>query len=331
MDHEQTTLFLNSNEIYEESSALNAGTHERQMDDSEVDLLISKLNPHSGITLQEQLEIPFTTLKKQQAENKMALKMKTEVEKAETKKRIVKFLYATDYSFLRRISPDQLWNSAQRRQAWAQYFIPMLSVSALQIAVCILVLLENTSDVSASTLVLSFVFLSSLALSNTLTVCWELTCMISRVNTAYTSSAEAAVTFYLVCLLLCPFLIPLLTVAYIIVFLLDLTNGPILSVCYESMTAIIVRMLIASTTLVASLRSSTILDALQICAGFAFLYSLDDWIISKVDIDLLAPARRNVPVAGRITAVRVLVYVLTLIAIGGPMYVLCTAQRVRAK
>ena len=290
------------------------------VDDEQVDLQRSVLRPEQFITLQEQMNIEFTTVKKQEASRKMLKKIKEVNENKKQREDIVTFRYATDYSYLRRSTPDEVWTAIRRREAWAQNPLSMIAVTAVQLVVCIIILISENNHVYIPTLILSGVFVIAISLSNPLTICNELTAMIQRVHHGYTANPVERVQFYFICTILSPVILPFLLVAYTVTYTLDMTTGPILDVSYESMTCIINHMAIVFTTLSVALRSETLLVSLQVFAGFTFLYSLDDWIVNSTTIDLMEPAKRNNDVRCRITVVRILVYIQTAVLIGIVVY-----------
>lgn len=249
----------------------------------------------------------------------MARKVQDLSEFAKLKERIVMFRYATDRSFLRRTSPDQMWIEINRREAWRKHPVAMIATIGVQVACCLVALFSKLSAVDLATVVLCGLFLGALALVNPLVICSELTSLLHQVRI---SCYRNPVQFYALFILLSPLTCPAIVVAYLVTLVLDLTNGPFMSVCYESMCAIIAHIFIVFTALVIAVRSDTVVEALQVFAGFAFLYHLDTWVAARVELDVNAPAQRNVDVAGRVAFLRLVVYVLTAVAVGVPIYFL---------
>lgn len=96
--------------------------------------------------------------------------------------------------------------------------------------------------------------------------------------------------FYCVCTIFPPLILAALAVAYAVTLLLDLTSGPILDVSFESMTHILVHIIVILCGLSVGLRSESLLSALEVFVAFTF------------KIDMMAQTKRNSSIALQMTA-----------------------------
>lgn len=290
------------------------------IDDKAVDNMKSNVAKGSPITLQEQLEIAFTTTKKQEASRKMHRKMTAEADYAKIRENIITFKYASDYSLLRRSSPHEVWVAILRREAWRQIPVAMLLVTVLQAAAPLLIVMSSNAAVDVTTLIISAAYVLAVSVSNPLVITGELSAIVHRVAAAYTQTFVGSCQFYIVCTLMSPILVVGLTCGYTVTLLLDLTTGPILDVSYESMVNIIVHIIIVLCGLSVGLRSATLLSAFEAFAAFTFMYYMDRLVMSHVQVDMMAPTKRNNNIVLQVLTVRMIVYVLTALVFGWVVY-----------
>ena len=290
------------------------------LDDDAVDKLESNLKAHSPITLKEQMDIEFTTRRKQEASAKMKRKLAAVEDFEKLKDKIITFKYATDYSFLRGSTPDDVWIAIQRREAWRTIPLSMVAVTLVQNAVCVTTMISNNAAVDISTLVISAVFVLALSASNSFTISHDLTVIIRKFHAANTKDGNNAFVFYGVVIILSPIIFAILSIAYTVTLILDFTTGPILDVSFTSAIKIIVNILLVFSALSLGLRSDNLLTAIQVFAGFHFVSQLDYNIVSKVKIDLMAPVKRTNEVSAQILSVRMVVYVSSAILFALSVY-----------
>lgn len=290
------------------------------VDDAAIDSLKSNVAKGRPITLQEQLELAFTTTKKQEASRKMLRKMKAEADYAKIRENIITFKYAADYSLLRRSSPDDVWVALLRREAWRQIPAAMLLVTVVQAVAPLLIVMSSNTGVDVTTLVISAAYVLAVSVSNPLVITGELSAIVNRIAAAYTQTFVGTLQFYIVCTLLSPILVTAFVCAYTVTLLLDLTTGPILDVSYESMVNIVVHIIVVLCGLSVGLRSANLLSAFEVFAAFTFIYHLDRLAMSHVKVDMMAPTKRNNNIVLQVLAVRLIVYILTALLFGWVLY-----------
>lgn len=297
-----------------------------QFEDALIDKMESNVVPGSLITLKEQLSIGFSDKKRQEAAAKMRRKL-LEMEAAKKlKDDIITFKYATDYSYLRRSSPDDVWDAILRREAWRQIPVAMATVTVVQVGICAIVMIAKSSPVNVSTFVMAVMYVIAMATSNPFVISKELTKILQQSLSKFTATPHTRIFTVAVVVLLSPLLLVVLVCAYGVTVILDFTTGPILDVSYGSMVNIIVNIIVVFSALSIGLRSQDPINAIQTFVGFDFINSMDEGIISFVNVDLLAPAARVHASTNKMTFVRITVYVSTVIILASSFYLTITNQ-----
>jgi hypothetical protein len=275
------------------------------IEDETVDSLRSVNNSSVGITLKEQLDREFTTTKQQEAFAKMNKKISALDEFQNIKKKVISFKYATDYSFLRRSSPDQVWVAIQRREAWSQFPVAMFVTTILQVGICAVVVISAHQNVHITPLIAVLSFVAALGSMNTFTVCRDLTGIFSKAF----EQGRSSCFFWTACIFLFPMFLLCATIAYAVCITLDLLSGTILDVSYPAFAHSLANNTIIFSAISVALRSDDLLTSLQVLAGFHFVYALDALVLARIEVDLLAPTRRVLNVSVQVAAVRILTYV----------------------
>jgi len=290
------------------------------LDDKSIDNLPSKLAPGSLITLKEQLQIEFLDRKRQEAQRKMLQKIEQQEEDKKLRNQIITFMYASDYTYLRRSSPDEVWDAILRREAWRQIPVTLIIVSMVQVCICAIVMIAKSAPVNYSTLIMAIMYVVAMATSNPFTISKDLTGMLTRTYHAHVQTRAQQIFFVAVCVVLSPILALVLAVAYGITAVLDFTTGPILDVSYGSMVNIIVNIIVVFSALSIGLRSDDPINAIQTFVGFDFINNLDEGIIATINVDLMAHATRSNNVSTKMLTVRLTVYILTVFILAGAFY-----------
>jgi hypothetical protein len=290
------------------------------LDDNAIDKLESQIAPGSLITLREQLDIEFTDKKRQEAARKMKRKLEELEADKKLKNDIITFTYATDYSYLRRSSPEEVWEGILRREAWKQIPVAMTLVTLVQVGICAIVMIAKSSPVNVSTLVMAVMYVIAMATSNPFVISKELTAILRKQYAKMTGTRNGRIIFLAVCTLLSPLVLIGLGIAYLTTAILDFTTGPILDVSFGSMVNIIVNIIVVFSALSIGLRSQDPINAIQTFVGFDFVNSMDEGIISFINVDLMAPTTRINNHAHKMLVVRLAVYVSTIIVLGCAFY-----------
>ena len=294
--------------------------HSQGLEDKEIDQLKSVLHADSLITLKEQLEIDFTDKRRREAAEKMTKKIEDADAEILLKNRIITFKYATDYTFLRRSSPEDVWNAILRREAWNQIPVAMVLVTLVQVSICCIVLIAGNSPLNLSTLVMAVMYVIAMASSNPFVITKELTVILRKQYERVTQTKYQVIFVHAACVLLCPLILLVLCVAYAVTAILDFTTGPILDVSFAGMVNILINILVVFSALSIGLRSDNPINAIQTFVGFDFVNNMDETILVNVNVDLLAPTVRVNNGATKMLTVRIGVYVTTIIILAGTTY-----------
>lgn len=302
-------------------SSTNAADSSVPAEDVEIDKMESKLIPGCGITLKEQLLIAFSDEKRKRAALSMKRKLEEIREDKKLKNDIITFAYATDSSYLRRCTPDQVWEGILRREAWKQIPMAMFLVTLVQIGICTIIMITKSSAVNISTLIMAILYVLAMATSNDFVITKELNAILSKALRKATATKASRMFTIALGVLLFPILVVVLLLAYLVTAILDFTSGPILDVSFANMVNILVNITVVFSALSIGLRSQDPISAIQTFVGFDFVNSLDEGIMACVDVDLLAPTLRvKKPAKNKILTIRIAVYVATLFVLGSTVY-----------
>lgn len=250
----------------------------------------------------------------------MLRKIEQEEDDKMLKAKIIAFMYATDYTFLRRSSPDQVWEAILRREAWRQIPFTMISVSLVQLGICTIVMIVSSAPVNLSTLIMAIMYVLAMATSNPFTISKDLTAILTKLYTNNVKTRSQQIFFAALCVLLSPLLVIALACAYSVTVVLDFTSGPILDVSYGSMVNIVVNIVVVFSALSIGLRSEDPINAIQTFVGFDFVNCMDEAIISTIDVDLMAETTRVKKDNGKMLFVRISVYICTALILGSTFY-----------
>lgn len=295
-----------------------------ELDDHSIDMMESKIVSNSLITLKEQLQIEFSDVKRLEAYRKMKRKLEEQEANRKLKNEIIMFKYATDHSYLRRSSPDQVWEGILRREAWRQIPIAMFTVTCVQIGICAIVMVAKSSSVNISTLVMAIMYVIAMATSNPFVITKELNTILLKLYEKFTVTKQSRIFFYSISIFLFPLIILSLLCAYIVTGILDFTTGPILDVSYGSMLNILVNIIVVFSALSIGLRSQDPINAIQTFVGFDFINNLDEIIISYIDINLLIHTKRNNKNKEKMLFIRIFIYITTMLILTGSFYLTIT-------
>lgn len=290
------------------------------VNDAAVDGLSSKLVPGRSITLKEQLDIGFLDKKRQEAHRKMLRKIEEQEEDKMLKTKIIAFMYATDYSFLRRSSPDEVWEAILRREAWRQIPFTLAMVSLVQLGICTVVMIVSSAPINLSTLIMAIMYVLAMATSNPFTISKDLTVILTKLYSKYVKTRAQQIFFIAVCVILSPLLFVVLFCGYGVTVVLDFTSGPILDVSYGSMINILVNIVVVFSALSIGLRSEDPINAIQTFVGFDFVNCMDEAIISTINVDLMACTTRVKNDSSKMLFVRITVYIGTALILASTFY-----------
>ena len=293
-------------------------------DDATIDKMLSRIHPdpHALITLKEQMEIGFTDRKRIEASTKMKKKLAAMDDNERLKNDIITFKYATDYSFLRRSAPEDVWEAILRREAWRQIPVAMVIVTMVQIGICLVVMIARNTPVNLSTLIMAIMYVIAMATSNPFIITKELNkILVDKLYNKYTQTKTQRMVVHILLVILSPVIFVLLACAYAVTAILDFTTGPILDVSFGSMVNIIVNIIVVFSALSIGLRSQDPINAIQTFVGFDFVNNMDECIIKYVNVDLMAHETRVNKVDVKKAVVRVCVYLATLTVLCGAFYV----------
>ena len=290
------------------------------LNDAAVDSLSSKLVLGLPITLREQLDIEFLDKRRQEAHRKMLRKIEQEEEDKMLKTKIIAFMYATDYTFLRRSSPDEVWEAILRREAWRQIPFTLVIVSLVQLGICTIVMIVSSAPVNLSTLIMAIMYVLAMATSNPFTISKDLTVILTKLHSQCVKTRPQQIFFVALCIILFPVLFIALACAYAVTVVLDFTSGPILDVSYGSMVNILVNIVVVFSALSIGLRSEDPINAIQTFVGFDFVNCMDEAIISTINVDLMAATTRVKKDNGKMLFVRITVYICTAMILAGTFY-----------
>jgi hypothetical protein len=290
------------------------------INDVDVDNLESALCPGQRITLKEQLRRNFTDKKRVEAARKMQKKLDEIDADEKLRNDIIVFKYATDQSFLRRSSPDEVWEAILRREAWNQIPVAMVTVTLVQVGICAIIMIAKNAALNLSTLIMAIMYVVAMATSNPFVISKELSSVLLKQYSKLVTTKASRVFFTALAVLLFPLLAGGLACAYTVTAILDFTTGPILDVSFGSMVNIIVNIIVVFSALSIGLRSADPISAIQTFVGFDFVNNMDEVIISVVRVDLLAPTTRINSHGHKMLFVRLGVYVCTLLVLFATFY-----------
>lgn len=289
-------------------------------DDVAIDKLQSTLVPNSLITLKEQMEIEFSDKKRQEASRKMKKKLDEMDDDKKLKNNIITFKYATDYTFLRRSSPEDVWEAILRREAWRQIPVAMVVVTLVQVCICSIVMIAKSAPVNLSTLIMAVMYVVAMATSNPFIITKELNAILLKQYNKRIKTKNQQIFLVSLCVLFSPIVLVAAICAYSVTAILDFTTGPILDVSFGSMVNIIVNIIVVFSALSIGLRSEDPINAIQTFVGFDFINNMDESIIAYVNVDLMAHTKRINPHTTKTMIVRAIVYTATLFVLGATFY-----------
>lgn len=232
---------------------------------------------------------------------------------------IVAFKYSSDTSYLRRSSPEEVWDAIRRRYVWKKYPFKMIFLTITQILVCTVVTISQNSHVNVSTLLMASMYIVAIGVMNPLSVTMDLE---KYIRLFKQKSNLSPVVFGILVALLSPVLL----VVFGVTFTLDLIVGEILDLSLGSMINILVNVIVVFTAISVGLRSGNPINAIQTFAGFDFINSMDEMVIESIDIDMkeLQGDELEYGDSNKILFVRVTIYILTPSIIAFFIYITVT-------
>jgi hypothetical protein len=225
------------------------------------------------------------------------------------KKAIICYKYATDSSFLRDSAPDEMWEMIRRREAWAQGTRLMATVSAVQLLLCVVVLLTANQPIDKATMFVAALYLVTMICVNRLEVTGDVYRLLIEFYSKYFGSS-----LLMKCagILLGILFIPVWALLFSTTFVLDLVCGKINNISYGEFLNIIINTIVVFTGFSVGLRSGNAINAVQTFAGFSFIGDMDEQVMRLFEVDLSAltyhkegPGKQR-----KILAIRVGVYII---------------------
>jgi hypothetical protein len=197
---------------------------------------------------------------------------------------VAAYYYATDLSFGRNITPDELILGIKRRCAWEQNPPRMVMITFAQVAICFLVMLSPNSPMNTSTMVTGFLYVLAMSTTKDYVVTKELI----KHNQQLMGSAKkkAGTAGLLLARLAALGLLPLLVVAVCVTFLIDFFIGKMKVLDYYDVLNTAVDFIVVFSRFSVGLRSGTPVNAIQTFAAFECLRTLDELIIETYFPDL---------------------------------------------
>jgi hypothetical protein len=197
---------------------------------------------------------------------------------------VATYYYATDLSFGRSITSDELILGIKRRCAWEQNPLRMVMIIFAQVAICFIVMLSPNSPINNSTVVTGLLYILAMSTSKDYVVTKELI----KHNQQLMGSAKkkAGTAGLLLARLAALSLLPLLVMAVCVTFLIDFFIGKMKVLDYYDVLNTAVDFIVVFSGFSVGLRSGTPVSAVQTFAAFECWRALDEVIIESYFPDL---------------------------------------------
>lgn len=258
--------------------------------------------------------------------NKILRKMKEKESDHHLKNEIIAFKYATDMSYLRRSSPDEVWQAILRREAWAQDPVKMSIVSVAQLLLCVIAMVTVNSDINPATLIMACIYIITVGASNSFEVTQDLA-RYFRQAVAYLASGKGKNIPLLVLFCIgCVLFLPVIAFLFMVTFVLDLMVGEIMDLSYGEYFNILIDFIVIFTGFSVGLRSGNAINAIQTFAGFHFIAEMDEVVLQSFTVDLNAKTSHihSKGKSDKIMRVRVATYISCPILLCFFMYITTT-------
>jgi preprotein translocase subunit SecG len=237
-----------------------------------------------------------------------------------------RFYYATDMSFVRDITPDELFLGIKRRCAWTQNPTRMFLITFAQIAMCVLVLLTPNEPINASTMFTALLYILAMATTIDYVVTKELRDSVvdhsvkamDTVRNAIGEWALVPARIFAICLL------PLLLLPLLVTFCMDFFIGKMHVLHFSDVVNTTVDFIVIFSGFSVGLRSGTPVNAIQTFAAFECIRLMDEVIIDTYELDLsaeTAPVDTNKTKTFNNLMVRIAVYVIIFVLLVLFLYV----------
>jgi hypothetical protein len=213
-------------------------------------------------------------------------KLADEAQTEDIKEKIIMIKYATDPSYFSESTPDEIWESFKRREAWEDNFMKMVAVTVVQFLLCVFPLIGENAPMTSGTMFTTFLYVLANLLFTEMMNANRLLANILALLEPYKDSCFG-LTWYLLVFVSSPFI----AVGFFIALAFDFAVGDVHSASYARFFNDAVAMFVKCTSISVGLRSPTPLAALASFVGFSYITDFDELVVAICHVDLTKPLK----------------------------------------
>ena len=213
-------------------------------------------------------------------------KMADEEQLAQIKEKIILIKYATDASYFSDSTPDEIWETFKRREAWEDNFWKMFCVTAVQFMLCVFPLIGENAPMTSGTMFTTFLYVVANLLFTDMANAHRLLAKILAVLKP-TEDWWGGYFWYVAVLIASP----MMAVGFFIALAFDFAVGDTHSASYARFLNDAVVMFVKCTSISVGLRSPTPLAALASFVGFSYITDFDEFVVETIHLNLAKPLK----------------------------------------
>ena len=228
----------------------------------------------------------------------------------ELKEKIIMIKYATDPSYFAHSTPEEIWETFKRREAWADHFPKMITVTIAQFLMCLFPLAGETKPITDGTIVTTFLYVIVLFLFSPID---NVEGILRAIRDQLYPTAKYCGGFGMVISIF--LLSPAIALAILIGLAFDFAMPRPHSASYSNWVNVAVGMMVKITAISIGLRSSSPLYSLGSFVGFDFISNFDEMVIETIEPDLTKPIKlvRGGGIISKMFRVKVMTYVSAIL------------------